>query len=482
MNTIYKLTLILSSLLLSACTVGPDYVKPDKATSTDWGSQSEQLQFVSDDNALRAWWDQFDDPMLTSLINRAIDNNLDIEIARTRLLEARAGRKRARSFSLPQINSSASYQRLSLSQETDSAESGLNQAGLIERQSNLYEVGFDASFEIDIFGGNRRRVEAASARIDAAEEGIREVQTAIVAEVGRAYMEIRGVQFERHVLNTNLELQNETLRITEQNKQAGLANALDVSRARAQVEATAARIPELDARIEANSYAIALLTGELPDAWLEPLKEVQSIAGLPEIIPAGLPIELLRRRPDIRRTERELAASNADVGVAISDLYPKFFLSGLGALQSNSTGSLFSSSAFAFGIGPAISLPIFQGGRIRANIEGKKAVRSRAELIYEKSILTALSEVETNLSSYGRQKQALATLEKSVEAARTAAVLARKLYQDGLGQFLDVLDAERELRNLENELARQRTSTAVTLIALFKSLGGGWSESEDNLT
>ena len=218
MNSIFKLPFFLSVLFVSGCTVGPDDIRPDKATSTDWSSQPEQLQFVADDNALRTWWDQFEDPLLTTLIGRAIENNLDIEIARTRLLEARAGRKRARSFSLPQINSSASYQRLSLSQETDTAEAGLNQAGLIDRQSNLYEIGFDASFEIDIFGGNRRRVEAATARIDAAEEGIREVQTGIVAEVGRAYMEIRGVQFERQVLNANLGLQKETLRITQQNK------------------------------------------------------------------------------------------------------------------------------------------------------------------------------------------------------------------------------------------------------------------------
>ncbi len=467
---------LLFILFLSACTtVGPDYIKPDKPTSIDWSSQSEHLAFVNDNNALREWWKQFNDPLLTRLINKAIDNNLDIQIARTRLLEARAGRKLARSFSLPQINSSGEFQRRSLSREAATPEAGLNQAGIIDRQNDFFELGFDASFEIDIFGGNRRRLEAARARISAAEEGVREIQTAIVAEVGRAYMEIRGTQYERLILKQNLALQQETVNITEQNKQAGLANALDVSRALANLEATDARIPELDARIRANSYAIALLTGNLPEAWLNDLQDDKRFVGLPNIVPTGLPPELLRRRPDIRRSERELAASNAEAGVAISDLYPKFFFSGLGALQSNNTGALFSSSAFAFGIGPAISLPIFQGGKIRANIEDKKAERSRAEINYEKSILTALNEVETNLTTYANQKRALQSLERSVAAAREAATLARKLYRDGLGLFLDVLDAERQLRDLENQFAKQQTSTAVTLIALYKSLGGGWN-------
>ncbi len=468
--------LMASSLLLVGCTVGPDYVRPQSETSQQWNANTEGLLLATDSQQLTRWWQQFDDPLLEELVTAAMQNNLDLEIARTRLLEARAGRKLARSFSLPQINNSTAYQRQSFSTETASPEAGLSNAGLIDRQNDQYEVGFDASFEVDLFGGNRRRNEAAIARENAANEGIREVQVAVLAEVGRAYMEIRGLQFEKQTLLNNISLQQETLNLTRLNRETGLATAFDVDRLQSLLDSTRAQLPAIEARIDANIFALGLLTGELPARWLETLRNSRPLLTTPTLVEAGLPPEILRRRPDIRRSERELAAASADVGVAISELYPRFFLSGLGAFQSQTASNLFTSSAWAFAVGPMMQLPLFQGGRLRANIEDKEADLLRAELNYEKSILNALTEVDSKLAEYSSLQRALINLSSAVEAARSAAERAKKLQRDGLGNSLDVLDAERELRNIENSYARQQTSAAITLIALYKSLGGGWEE------
>ncbi len=468
--------LMASSLLLGGCTVGPDYARPQSQTPQKWSANTEGVLLTLDSKQLTRWWQQFDDPLLEQLITEAMENNLDLEIARTRLLKARAGRKLARSFSLPQLNSSSAYQRRSFSTETASPEAGLSNAGLIDRQNDQYEVGFDASFEVDLFGGNRRRNEAAMAREGAASEGIQEVQVAVLAEVGRAYMEIRGLQFEKQTVLNNISLQQETLKLTNLNRETGLATAFDIDRLQSLLDSTRAQLPAIEARIDANIFALGLLTGELPARWLETLRLSSPLLTTPTLVEAGLPPEILRRRPDIRRSERELAAASADVGIAISELYPRFFLSGIGAFQSQTTGNLLTSSAWAFAVGPMVQLPLFQGGKLRANIKDKEADLLRAELNYEKSILNALAEVDSKLAEYSSLQRALTHLFSAVEAARSAAERAKKLQRDGLGNSLDVLDAERELRNIENSYARQQTSAAITLIALYKSLGGGWEE------
>ena len=340
---------VICMLYLQACTVGPDYLKPESNTTQDWSADvaTAEIQLTDASGDLAEWWVLFEDSLLTELINAAMENNHDIRIAETRILEARAGRKRARAFQLPQLNNSNNYQRRSFSIETSSSEAGLFNANpdLIDRQSDLYEIGFDASYEIDLFGGNRRRNEAARARLDSANEGLREMQATVVAEVGRAYMELRGAQDQLNVLKQNLHLRRDTLEIVERNQSTGLGNILDTERARARVESVNAQLPQVEANIRINSYVLALLTGELPDKWLKQLETPQQIKPLPDIIPAGLPPELLRRRPDIRRLERQLAASTAEVGVAVSQLYPRFFLNGLAALQSETASGLLGNSA-----------------------------------------------------------------------------------------------------------------------------------------
>ena len=473
MNAYKNIFLVYVCLVTSACTVGPDYVKPDISAAENWHSQTS-INIDKDMDSLIEWWSLFDDPLLDDLIRATASNNLDVKIAKTRLQRARSARRSARARQLPNINASSEFRKRQISEETASAEAGLNQAGLIERQTNQYELGFDASFEIDIFGGTRRLIESTEADIIAADLSVAEVRTTVLAEVGRAYWQLRGAQYQYNVLQANLDIQVQTLDIIKNNQRIGLSTSFDVQRISADVAATQATLPTIDAIIRANAYAIDLLTGEPSGHWLQKLQQYDGFFEFGQSVPIGIPADVLRRRPDIRRSEQQLISANARVGVAIADLYPKFFLSGIGALQAENTGDLISATAFAFSLGPTVSLPLFQGGRIQANIDDKRAEYERSLYEYEQSILRALNEVETQLTRYDKQLKVVESMKQAVHASRNAAILARQLYKDGITPLLVQLDAERELRAIEIDYVSQQTTAMVTLIALFKSLGGGW--------
>ncbi len=292
--------------------------------------------------------------------------------------------------------------------------------------------------------------------------------------MARNYAELRGAQRRLELANKNIRIQADTLELVENKQRTGLAPELDVQRARTQLKITRSRVPDLRAAVHAAAFRIAVLTGRQPGERLVELAQQRPIPAPPEIVPVGLPSELLLRRPDVRRAERELHAATADIGVATAELYPRFFLTGSAGLESVSFTDAFDASSRTWSIGPRIRWPIFQGGRLRANISAKEARRDAAYQRFQQAVLTALEDVERSLVDYAEEQLKRRELEDAVQASTRAVDLASVLYEQGLADFLTVLDAERTLRDVEDQLAASETSATVEVIRLYKALGGGW--------
>ena len=339
---------------------------------------------------------------------------------------------------------------------------------------NFYQSGFDANWEIDVFGGVRRSVEAADATIEATVEDRRDVLVTLLGEVARNYIDLRGFQRQLAVARANLKTQQDTLELTQVRFQAGLASDLDVAQQEAQVNTTASQIPTLESGLKQAAYALDVLLGSQPGAlWGELAKDAE-IPSLPPEVLVGLPSDLLRRRPDVRRAERQLAAATAQVGAAMADLFPKFSLTGIAGLQSVSASDWFTRGSRFWSIGPTISWPVFDAGRIRANIEIRNAQQEQALTQYEKSILSAFQDVETALVNYANEQVRYRSLTDAVAANRRAVTMANELYIRGLNDFLNVLDTQRSLYVTESALTQSQATMATNLVALYKALGGGW--------
>jgi NodT family efflux transporter outer membrane factor (OMF) lipoprotein len=344
----------------------------------------------------------------------------------------------------------------------------------VQLEQSLYRTGFDSSWEIDVFGGVRRSVEAADATIEASIEDRRAVLVTLLGDVASNYMDVRGFQHRIDVARANLKAQQETLDLTRVRFQAGLASDLDVAQAEGQLNTTAAQIPTLDASLKQAAHRISVLVGQQPGALWDELAPTAPIPSLPPEVLVGLPSELLRRRPDIRRAERQLASATAQVGAAMADLFPKFSLTGAFGLQSVSASDWFTGGSRFWSIGPTISWPIFDAGRIRANIEVRNAQQEQALIQYQKSILTALEDVENSLVSYSREQERNQSLVAAVAANRRAVQMANELYIRGLSDFLNVLEAQRNLYASESDLSQSQAAVATDLVSLYKALGGGW--------
>jgi NodT family efflux transporter outer membrane factor (OMF) lipoprotein len=424
------------------------------------------------------WWTEFNDAKLNSLIERAVKANLDLALAQARIREARAQLGVSESGGWPTLNIAASYARSRTSENAFFAGStsagGSTFASPNNLEHDLYKTGFDSAWEIDVFGGVRRRVEASRASVEAALEDRRDVWVTLLGDVAKHYIDLRGRQRQLAVTQANLKAQLETLRLTKIRFDAGLASDLEVAQAEGQAESTAAQIPVIETALKQSAYRLDLLLGAEPGKIWHEVSAQAPIPALPPQAKVGLPAELLRRRPDIRRAERQLAAATAQVGAAIADLYPKFSLIGNFGLQSISAGDWFSGASRFWSIGPTISWPIFDAGKIRANIEIRNAQQDQFFLLYEKSVLRALSEVESALVSYSKEQSRYRSLLAAVDANRRAVRMSNDLYTHGLVAFLNVLDAERTLYNSENVLAQSEANMASNLVALYKALGGGW--------
>jgi len=415
---------------------------------------------------LQQWWKSFRDPQLERLVEEALVWNTDLKIASARVNEARAMRGVANSARYPNVDQTNVIAGHRTVLQTPNAK--------VPVESGLWQVGFDASWELDFFGGVRNSVKAATAEVQAAEESRRDVLVTLIAEVARSYIELRGYQRQLEVTHNNIDTQRDTRDLTAVRAKAGLATDLDVSRAEAQLASTEAAVPELEGLITNTSHHLGVLLGKSPGALLAELYAAQPIPTTPAEVPVGLPAELLRQRPDVRRAEAEIVAETARLGVARSELYPKFELTGLLGRTATSPGGLtLGLGNFFFG-GVGIRLPIFNGGRIRSNIRAQDARLDQAILIYEDTVRHSFEEVENSLTAYERERQQQTKLAQAVASNRRAVDLSKELYTAGLSDFLSVLEAQKSLYASEDELARSEARVSTNLVALYKALGGGW--------
>ncbi len=459
---------------LSGCKVGPDYVAPEVAASPAWSEPEGAggaAGSTGDVHPETDWWSNFGDPTLTALVNRAIASNHDLRIAAERIVEARALRGIAASAGLPSVNTGADYTR---SRQSENTKNG-NFVREDGSGSDRYSVGLDASWEIDVFGGIARSVEAAEAEIAAAEESRRDVMVMLAAEVARNYVDVRGFQKRIEVTQRNIEIQTDTLALSTSRYEAGLTSELDVLQARAQLESTRSVLPTLEQNVRAGIHRLGVLVGKEPGSLLTELMSAAPIPTPPESIAAGLPSELVARRPDIRRAERELAAQTARVGVATSDLFPRFTLTGSFGLASSQFGTLADGDSRLWAVGPAVRWPIFQGGRIRSNIEAQESRERQLLLAYEQSVLVAFEDVENALVGVAREQRRRRSLSEAVTASQGAVELSTQLYRAGLADFQRVLDSQSALVLTEEGLAASEQAVAQAVVRLYKALGGGWA-------
>lgn len=467
--------------LLSACSVGPDFLAPKPDTPTTYKTaQTVTSPAPPPDD----WWNGFHDPELSSLVARAAAANLDVRDAAIRIAESRIQERITAAAEWPTLGANASYASTRFSTET--AQGSLFGAfGSVKGPPGFkipslpnpydqYQTGFDASWEPDLFGGVKRSEESAAAQTEVAVEQKNDALVSLEGEVARAYIDLRGTQAKLAITNENLAVQRETLKLTHDRRKAQIGNDLDVSNAAAQVTATEAQLPLLRREIDRDIDQLALLLAREPGALDAELKSAKAVPPVPPVVPIGLPAELARRRPDIRAAEARLHAATADVGVATADLYPKVtFSAGVGT-QAERLPDLASWAARFFQVGPSIEIPVFEGGRLRATVKLKETQEKEAAVDYAKTVLGAVHDVENALIAYATEQQHRHALEATVAENRRAVILARQRYRDGITTFLDVLDAQRSLLATQLSLADSMQSVSTDLVALYKALGGGW--------
>ncbi len=471
---------------LSACTVGPDYYPPALAIPGHW---SEPPPEAADRDAkdLAYWWRGFKDARLNALVERALRDNLDVRAADAHLVAARAQRLVAAANLWPNINAGSAYQRERISpnalkgilgsvQGSGSATSSglLSSLGPLGQPFNLFQASFDSSWELDLFGGIQRKAEAAEANAMAAVESRRGIRISLSAEVARDYLELIALRRRLEIARQRLETQSQLCKLVENSFEEGLASALDVKRAQTEREAVEAAVPALEAQIKNTRHGLALLLGLHPGALERELADLGAAIPPPPGIPIGLTSDLLRRRPDIRQAERSLASATAAVGAAVAELFPKITLTGSVGLQSQDLSDFTNLSSGFYGFGPRLSLPIFQAGRLLANIDSQEARNQEALKSYEKTVLTALREVEDALASLNGERQRKRSLAAAEATGHSSAETALALYTEGEAELQTVLDTRRSWYDNQDQLTQSELAWATGHVALFKALGGGW--------
>jgi NodT family efflux transporter outer membrane factor (OMF) lipoprotein len=451
-------------LLATACaSVGPDYSRPDVRTPAGWSGQLEGGLTAAelDPASLSRWWEGLGDPLLSRFVETAIEANLDLRTADARLRQARAERALARGARFPTLGGRGSAVR---SGEIASGGSS----------SELYSGGFDASWEIDVFDGQRRAIEATDADEQAAVESRRDVLVSVLAEVALNYVELRTFQRRLAIAEQNLKIQEDALGIVQAQITAGAASGVDLEQATSNVAATRAQIPSLSQNLSRAKNRISVLLGEAPGSRSEELRGPSELPVPPVEVALGVPADILRRRPDVRRAERQLAAETARVGVTTAELYPTFVLNGTIGIESLSL----SGSRGLYNVGPEVTWRIFDGGRTRSKIEVQDAIQEQALIAYESALLEALEDVEDAITDFAGEQVRLRSLRESEEAATRAAALASTRYEAGASRFLEVLDAQRSLLSAADSRAASEGEVVSNVIRLYKALGGGWDSEE----
>lgn len=450
-----QLPLLLGCLALPACiTVGPDYVAPQPVLPAAW-----QAPATGQGAPLAHWWRGFGDPALEALITSALEHSPDLRSAQAKLRESRASLGVTQAARWPGLSQENAARR------TESAGAGA--------AADSYSAGFDASWEIDLFGGTRRSVEAAQATLAASEAGVRDAQLTLSAEVARLYLDLRTQQRRLDIARNNLASLAETQQLIRWREQAGLASSLDALQATSTLETARARIPALEASIEADIDGLTVLCGLSRQAIAQRVSTPAPLPQAPAEVAVPLPAEALRQRPDLRAAERRLAAASASVGVATAALYPSLKLSGSLALSSTGLDTLFRPESVGSSLLASLSTPLLDGGRLRRTVDVRSAQQEQALIAYEKAVAQALADVETALVSLDRNRTRLDTLGRAADSARLAAGLARDRYTAGLIDYAtlqDTLRSELSASDAEASAQGDRLSAAV---ALYKALGGG---------
>jgi NodT family efflux transporter outer membrane factor (OMF) lipoprotein len=475
-----RFTFFVAALLLAGCTVGPNYSRPKTVVPSAFAEPNAPAGMS--DAELANWWSAFGDPELDKLVARAIAQNLDVENAAARIREARANERVAGAAASPQISTTDSVNRQRISEHAIPIPPGGPQPGsgtgfgLPGAEFTTWRIGFDTSWEIDLFGKTRRSVEAARARTGAAIWNQRDLQVTAAGEVAAAYLRLRTLQQQVITAEAEVARQQRYVHLIEAQVRGGLVTGQDLEQQRSSLASAIASIPPLKADAEAQIHALGVLTGESPEALIAELSPAVALPPSPPQVPAGLPSDLLRRRPDIRAAERNLAAATADIGVATADLYPSFSLSASPALVSTTLGKLLDWGSRAFSAGPSMTWPFLNGGRTRATIDVRNAQQEQALVAYRKTILVALQDVEDSLTAIDNDQRQLSALQDSLASAKRAEKISRDRYAGGLVTYSDVLQAQATRISLEGQVIQTKGAQARDTVALYKALGGGWPE------
>ncbi len=458
---------VVVTLFFAGCAaVGPSYQPPRPAIPGEWHEPAAGIS-PQVDPGLNSWWTLFNDPLLDALITRATAANRDLRRAEAGIRAARAQRIVAAATGSLGTSALSTHSRRS---ENSSSSSDDTQ--------NLFQLGFDAGWELDVFGGVRRAVEAADASLAASHEDMRAVLVTLQAEVARNYLELRGGQRRRAAAMENIATQEKTVALVRGRFEMGLGNELDLVQAQTQLALTRAVIPPLERSIRQAMHQLAILAGQPPASLISLLTGAETGPMVPPRLPVNLPAATIRQRPDIRAVERRLAAATAEIGVATADLFPKFSLDALFGLRSSSLGDLVTAGSRYWSIGPTVNLALFDQGKRRAVVKINEARRDELLAEYEQTVLTALAEVEDGLVAFAHERTTGQILAEAVVSGEKAVRIANGLYEAGLTDFLDVLQSEQALYQSQDQLAQSDQRLTLAMVAIFKALGGGWQDQE----
>ena len=460
---------LVTAVALAGCAVGPDYKRPAMETPPTWRTPAEETASLAD----IAWWDLFRDPVLRDLIATALEENKDLRLAVARVAEARAQLGVTRAAQFPQVDGQASYTNQRFSQKSfpfTALPPG------VDPQQEFYRTSLDLTFELDLWGRLRRATEAARAELLASEENRRTVLTTLISDVAQAYFDLLELDREAQIDRQTLDSRRASLELVRRRFDEGLTNELDVRRAEGEVASAAARVPDVERRIAQTENRLSILLGRNPGAI--PRGAVLEAQTIPPELPAGLPSALLERRPDVRQAEQRLVAANARIGQAKAEFFPRISLTGSFGVESVALSDLFTGPARVWQAGPAMTVPIFNAGRIAANLRATEARERQALIQYQQTIQQAFREANDALVFHRKARETRAEREQQVMAARQALTLADLRYKNGLSNYLDVLDAERQLLSAEIELAQTTRDRLTAVVQVYKALGGGWEVQE----
>lgn len=484
---------MIALLVLAGCSaVGPDFEAPDPLLPrvSFFGtpgpvdlSRAPKASVKGDASpADPKWWAAFRDPILTSLARRVAAANFDVNSATLKLAESRSQLGVVASAALPAINGDASYERELLSQNgvISLANSALpSGTPFVVPPISIFEAGFDASWELDLWGHVRRQIEAAGAQVEAAENHRRDILVSTLAELARDYIALRGVQAQIAISNENLNSANDILQLTKTRSARGLATQLDVENAAAEAASIKAQLPGLENQESMEINALSLLLDEPPGSLRSELARAKPIPAVPPRVPLGIASELARRRPDIREAEAQLHAATANIGIAVADFYPSVKLNASNAnvgFNALDLKDLWKGSSLQYMLGPSLSIPIFDGGRLKSTLELREIQQQGAAITYRKTVLQAWHEVVNALVAYRTEQQRRTRLKDQVDHSRRALALSRTRYDIGVTDFISVLDAERTLLQAELQHAQSTTNVSTNVVQLYKALGGGWEQ------